>query len=276
MSRRLPWRRGATAADGPPPGPANGPATATATAVVPAPTTRSRLRDVTPLLYLQSAHPRQAVLTALGLTLVAALDGRPGRELLLVLATVLVGQAILGWHNDVVDRRRDLRHRTTGKPVADGRLEPGSVWFAIVVALLALVPLAVSTGFVAGATYLLAVLVGLLGNYWPRRNVLSFLPWAVSYGLYPAYLTYGGFGGAALGDPPGIVVTVLAALVGVGVHVIRSVWGLVPDHEDGWRSLPLRLGERLGASRLLLAGSVATAVLLVALALTVNAVGLSQ
>ncbi len=46
---------------------------------------------------------------------------------------------------------------------------------------------------------------------------------------------------------------VLAALLGVGVHLLRSIWGLVADDEDGWTYLPLRLGRRLGATRLLVA-----------------------
>ena len=41
---------------------------------------------------------------AAGIAVAAALAGRPGREVGLVLATVLVGQAVLGWHNDLVDR----------------------------------------------------------------------------------------------------------------------------------------------------------------------------
>ena len=59
----------------------------------------------------------------------------------MVALTVLVGQAILGWHNDIVDRERDLAHRTPDKPIADGRLDPGSAWYAIIVAALILVPL---------------------------------------------------------------------------------------------------------------------------------------
>ena len=35
---------------------------------------------------------------------------------------------------------------------------------------------------------------------------------------------------------------VLAALLGVGVHLLRSIWGLVADDEDGWTYLPLRSG----------------------------------
>ena len=50
-----------------------------------------RLGDLTPLLLIRAAHPRQALLTAVGMAVAAALAGRPSRELLLILGTVLVG-----------------------------------------------------------------------------------------------------------------------------------------------------------------------------------------
>jgi 4-hydroxybenzoate polyprenyltransferase len=120
------------------------------------------------------------------------------------------------------------------------------------------------------------VAVGLLGNLVLRTGWLSWLPWAVSYALLPAFLSYGGWGGDATGNPPEIVITVLAALLGVGVHVLVALPGLVADHEDGLRHLPLRLGLRLGAAKVLVLASVWTTLVVVALLLAGNAVGLSQ
>lgn len=236
-----------------------------------------RLRDLTPLLLLRAAHPRQALVTALGLAGAAALAGRPSREILLVLATVVVGQAILGWHNDLVDRTRDQRHHSAGKPVADGRLDPGTVWFVLALAVLVVVPLSVANGLYAAGAYLGSLLIGLVGNWtWLRKGLLSWLPWALSFALYPAFLSYGGFGGKDNGDPPQILVTVLFALLGVGVHLLRALWGLVADNAEGWTYLPLRLGLRLGATKLLLLASVYTAAVVVALAFAGTYVGLSR
>ena len=230
----------------------------------------------TPVLLLRTAHPRQALLTAAGVAGAAALAGRTSRELGLVFLTVLVGQAILGWHNDLVDRRRDARHENPGKPLALGTLDPGTVWFTLTCAVFLVIPLSVANGVTAGSAYLLAVAVGLLANVVLRRGLLSWLPWAAQFALYPAFLSYGGWGGAFEGNPPEIAITVLAALLGVGVHVLRSLPGLVADNEDGYRNLPLRIALRIGATRLLVLGSVYTAAVLVALLLTGNAVGLSQ
>ena len=235
------------------------------------------LRDLTPFLLVRAAHPRQALLTAVGMAVAAALAGRPSRELLLILVTVLVGQVILGWSNDLVDRRRDARHRTAGKPVADGRLEPGTVWFCLALAVFLVVPLSVANGLYAGIAYLASVAVGLVGQWvWLRKGFLSWLPWAASFALYPAFLSYGGWGGQERGSAPELLITVLAALLGVGVHLLTALWGLVPDNEDGWTYLPLKLGLRLGASRLLWVATGYTVLVLVALAFAATQVGLSQ
>lgn len=203
-------------------------------------------------LVLRAAHPRLGLATAAALSLAALLAGRPPREIAVVAATVVVGQAILGWHNDLVDRLRDQQHGLTGKPLADGRVEPGTVWFALACAVLLLVPLTVTNGITAGTVYLLSVLTGVVGNVVLRTGLLSFLPWAVSHALLPAFVSYGGYGGQFEGDPPRIALVALAALAGIGVHLLVSVWGLEPDDADGWRTVPLRLGRRFGSSRLLL------------------------
>ena len=70
--------------------------------------------------------------------------------------------------------------------------------------------------------------------------------------------------------------TLLAALLGIGVHFLRSIWGLVADNEDGWTYLPLRLGLRLGATRLLALTSTYLVAVLVALAVAGSMTGLSQ
>lgn len=242
------------------------------------PRVRRRVLDLLPFLLLRAARPRQTILTALALATAALLAGRPGREVLLVLATVLVGQTALGWHNDLLDADRDRRHERSGKPVADGRLDPGTLWFALCCAVLLLVPLAVSNGVLAGAFYLVSVVIGCLGNLdnrLLRRGVLSWLPWVVSFGLYPAFLSYGGWGGQAQGDPPHLAMVALAALAGVGVHFLTALWGLVDDNEDGWTYLPLKVGLRTGATRLLALTLAYLAVVVVAMVVVGREVGLS-
>ncbi|MDT9594161.1 UbiA family prenyltransferase [Nocardioides zeae] len=238
--------------------------------------------SATPLPYLgtlvalvQASHPRQLVLTAGGVALAAFLAGRPLGEVALVLATVAVGQAVLGWHNDIVDAEDDARAGRPGKPLATGRLDVPTAWFAVAVGALALVPLAVANGYLAAVAYALSVAVGLVGNVVLRGGPLSWLPWAVAYALYPAYLSFGGLGGQHEGEAPTWALVALSAVLGVCVHVLRALPGLVQDNRDRRRHLPLRLAVRTGAPRLLVLTMVATAVVVGGLAAVGATLGLT-
>ena len=80
---------------------------------------------------------------------------------------------------------------------------------------------------------------------------LSWLPYAVSFDLLPAFLSYGGLGGGMHGAPPTLAMTVLAALLGIGIHFLNVLPDLVEDKETGVRHLPLRIALRIGAPKLL-------------------------
>jgi 4-hydroxybenzoate polyprenyltransferase len=229
------------------------------------------------------------VLVAAGMAVAAVLSGRSGREVLLVLVTVLVGQAVLGWHNDLVDRDDDgaggesaesgeaaAPARAVRKPLAAGDLDPGTAWFALICGVLLLVPMSVQNGVTAGAFYLGSVAVGVIGNVVLRGGWLSWVPWALAWGLYPFFLSYGGWGGRTVGSAPQPLMVVLAALLGIGVHVLTSLPGLVADHEHGRRHLPLRLALRTGAPRLLVVAVAWTVVVLAGLLLVGHTVGLSR
>ena len=226
------------------------------------------------LLLVRAAHPRRAVATAVVLAAAAAVAGRPLREVALVAATVLVGQAVLGWADDLTDRERDQR-RSPGKPLATGRLEPGTVWFALTCAVLLVVPLAVAHGRRAGATYLAVLVVAAVGDRFLHARVLSFVPWVVGFALYPAFLAYGGWNGVGATTPPTPVMVALAGALGLGVHVLLALPGLVDDHEEGERSLPMVLALRTGTPRLLLLAGVLTAAVVVAILIAGRTVGLT-
>ena len=193
-----------------------------------------------------------------------------------MLATVLVGQCLLGWDNDLVDEAADRADERVDKPLVAGPLDRGTVGFALACGMLLVVPLSMSGGITAGVSYLLSLLVALAGNRWLRRGALSWLPWAVGFALYPAFLSYGGWGGGATGHPPTVAITVAAAVLGLGVHVLTSLSGLVEDNRAGRRHLPLRLALRVGAPRLLALSAVFCVLVLAVLAWVGATVGLSQ
>ena len=229
----------------------------------------------TPALPLvRAAHPRQALATAVVLAAGAAVAGRPLREVALVGATVLVGQSVLGWLDDLADRDRDTR-REPGRPLPAGLVDAGTVWFAVACGVLLVVPLAVANGRSAALAYLASLVVAAVGDRLLHARVLSFLPWVVSFALYPAFLAYGGWGGVGTSTPPTAAMTALAAALGRAVHVLLALPGLVDDHEEGDRSLPLGRGLRTGTPRLLVATSVVTGLLAVAVLWTGQTVGLA-
>lgn len=198
-----------------------------------------------------ACHPVPTAAMTVGVTVAAALTGRSLLELGLVAATVLSGQLTVGWLNDVVDRHRDRQVGRQDKPVALGWVDPGTVTFSIALVVLLLVPLSVANGTYAGIAHLLAVGSAWLYNLWLKRSFLSWLPYAVSFGLLPAFLSYGGLGGGMHGGPPTLAMTVLAALLGVGIHFLNALPDLVEDNRTGVKHLPLRIALKTGAPRLL-------------------------
>ncbi|MER7607025.1 UbiA family prenyltransferase [Nocardioides sp. NPDC127503] len=251
---------------------------ASASAVPDAPAGRASVMDKVgnwaPFLLIRSAHPRQAVLTAIGLSVAAVLAGLTTREVALIAVTVLVGQAVLGWHNDLVDQVVDRRHERQGKPISDGRLEPGGVWFALCCGVLLVIPLSVTSGTVAGLFYLGSLVIGMLANVLLRKGLFSWVLWAAAFACYPGYLSYAGWAGESSGGPPHWVMVVLAAALGVGVHFLTALWGLVADNEDKWTYLPLKAGLKLGAGKLLLVTLVYIAAVIGGMLYAASVVGL--
>lgn len=239
-------------------------------------TTVERRSRGTAVSLLLSCHPLPAAAMTLVLTLAAALSGRSGLECGLVAATVLSGQLTIGWINDVVDADRDRRAGRTDKPVALGWIDPGTVTFATACATLAVIPLSVANGTAAGIAHLAFVLSAWTYNLTFKRTVLSWLPYAVSFGLLPAFLSYGGLGGGLHGGPPTIAMTVSAALLGIGIHFLNTLPDLVEDNENGVRHLPLRIALRIGAPRLLVVSGVFTAVAALAVLVSALTVGVQQ
>ena len=226
------------------------------------------------LLLLRAAHPRQAIATAAAVATVAAVAGRPLREVGLVAATVLVGQSVLGWADDLADRGRDQRHRPD-KPLSTGRLDAGTVWFALTCAVLLVVPLAVANGRSAALAYLSLLVVAAVGDWALHALPVSFLPWMGSFACYPAFLAYGGWNGVGTSTPPTAAMTLLAAALGLGVHVLLALPGLVADHEEEERSLPLLLALRIGTPRALVAAGVFTALVVTGILIAGRSIGLT-
>jgi len=78
------------------------------------------------------------------------------------------------------------------------------------------------------------------------------------------------------GGPPTWAMTVLAALLGIGVHFLNTLPDLVQDNETGVRHLPLRIALKIGASKLLWISVIWTALVSAGIVVAGLTVGLRQ
>jgi 4-hydroxybenzoate polyprenyltransferase len=223
-----------------------------------------------------ACHPLPTLAMTVALAVAAALTGRPAVEVGLVAVTVLTGQLTVGWVNDIVDRDRDRQVGRRDKPVAMGWIDPGTVAFAAACAVLLVVPLSIANGTAAGIAHLAAIASAWLYNFWFKRTVLSWLPYAVSFGLLPAFLSYGGLGGGMHGSPPTLAMTVLGALLGIGIHFLNVLPDLVEDKETGVMHLPLRIAMRIGAPKLLWITTAYTVLVSAGIVIAALTVGIRQ
>jgi 4-hydroxybenzoate polyprenyltransferase len=200
---------------------------------------------VIPLLRASHLQPTLAV-TAL-VTALAVAAGR-GAGAVWVCLAIASGQLFVGWSNDWLDRDRDVRSGRRDKPVAAGEVSARVVGWCAVGAFAACVPLSLANGVVAGLVHVGAVAVAGLYNLRLKATVLSVLPYAVSFGSLPAFVTLG-----LPGRPwPPAWAPLGAALLGAGAHFVNTL----PDQDDDLREGVRGLPQRVGRSASLVAGAV--------------------
>jgi heme o synthase len=171
-------------------------------------------------------------------------------------SAVFASQLAIGWVNDWLDADRDRSVGRTDKPVAAGLLDRRLVGRCGLVASVACVLLSLTTGFPAALLMITALVSALLYDWPLKLTPLSVVPYAVSFGLLPAFVVVALPGAPA---PPAWLV-LAGALLGAGAHFANALPDLDEDDRTGVRGLPQRLGpggSRLAAAVLLLAATVA-------------------
>ncbi|MFL6128184.1 MAG: UbiA family prenyltransferase [Mycobacteriales bacterium] len=206
---------------------------------------------------VRACHPEPtAAVTAVSAALAAAV-GRGVAGTLAVTLAVLAGQLSIGWMNDYLDRDRDVLSARTDKPVAVGTLDPAVVRTAMATAAVAVLPLSLLSGPLAGSLHLVAVASAWAYNLRLKATPLSVLPYAVSFGLLPAFVSAGLRGRPVVGW-----LVAAGALLGAGAHFANVLPDIDDDLRTGVRGLPQLLGpagSRVAAAVLLLAASVVLA-----------------
>ena len=205
---------------------------------------------------VRACHPEPtaavtAIATALAVT--SGLGARSGW----VAAAFLTGQLSVGWSNDWIDRERDVRSGRADKPVVRGEVSARTLRNAALVAVALCVPLSLAMGLAPGLAHLLAVAAAWAYNARLKSTALSFLPYAVAFGLVPSIVVLG------LDGQPWAPAwaTVAGALLGVGAHLANTLPDLEEDLANGVRGLPHRLGARASAALSALLLTAAAAVL---------------
>jgi protoheme IX farnesyltransferase len=208
---------------------------------------------------VRASHPEPAVAVTTVTALLAWGVGHDGAGIVKTAGAIFASQLAIGWVNDWLDADRDLAVGRADKPVAAGAIDRRLVGRCGLAASVACVLVALTTGFPA-ALLMIAALVSALLYDWPLKlTALSVLPYALSFGLLPAFVVVALPGAPA---PPAWLV-LAGALLGAGAHFANALPDLDDDTRTGVRGLPQRLGpagSRLAAAVLLLAATVALVV----------------
>ena len=207
---------------------------------------------------VRCSHPEPVVTVTAAAGVLALAAGRGWGTVWVVLA-ILAGQLFVGWSNDFLDRTRDREAGRTDKPLAADAIQPRVVAIAAGVAFVLVVPLSLASGVPAAAVHLAAVASAAGYNLVLKATILSPLPYAISFGLLPAFITLG----LAHAHWPPLWVTAAAALIGVGGHFAQARPDVERDRRQLVIGLPQLVGDRasaLAAAAFLGAGAVAIAI----------------
>lgn len=187
-----------------------------------------------------ACHPGPTLaVTAVTGVLAVAVGHRLGSGVL-VTAAVLTGQLSIGWGNDWLDRDRDRSSARRDKPLAAGAVGPATVLAAALAAAGGCIVLSLLTGAVPGVLHLSAVASAWAYNIGVKATAASPLPFAVSFGLLPAFVV-----AAAPGSQQAPIWMVVAgALLGTGAHFANVLPDLDHDLATGVRGLGHRIGRR--------------------------------
>ncbi len=192
------------------------------------------------------SHPGPTLVVTAVIAALARSAGRSWSGTAWVAAAVLAGQLAIGWCNDARDASRDRVAGRAEKPTVRGWVGARSLGIAAVLAGLACVPLSlVAAGPVGGAAHLCAVGSALAYDLWLKTTLASILPWVVSFGTVPAFVTYGLEPAAA----PALWAVTVGALLGAGAHLANSARDIAGDRAAHATGLAAALGA--GTSRLL-------------------------
>lgn len=192
-----------------------------------------------PRALLDACHPLPTLAVTSVVALLSLAAGRDAPGVALMALATLVGQLSVGWCNDAYDADRDRDAGRTEKPVVRGDVPVAVLWRAAYVALVLAVPLSfLAAGPVGGAAHVVAVLSAWAYDLRLKTTVLSWLPYAVSFGLVPSFVWFG----VAPPSAPPAWLTAAAAALGVAAQLANALPDIESDTAVGAGGVAARLG----------------------------------
>ncbi len=152
--------------------------------------------------------------------------------------TVLSGQLMVGWSNDLLDMASDQKSNRIEKPLVSGAVKKHTLQVLLLGAFVLLFgftffgPIGIGAGFL----HLSAVAGALIYNFKWKNSMLSFLPYAYAFGLLPltVYLS-------ARQDIQYWMV-IIGASFGVGSHFANVLKDWETEVESGNGGAPQKVG----------------------------------
>jgi 4-hydroxybenzoate polyprenyltransferase len=198
-------------------------------------------------LLLGCSHLEPVVAVTGIVTVLSISAGRGPYRTALMATAVLCGQLFVGWTNDLLDADLDAASGRTGKPLANGQVPRAQVRNAAVVTAVLVVPLSLLAGVWAGVAHLIAVVAATAYNFGLKRTPFSVVPYALAFGLVPAFVTLG----PPITHAPPLWATAAAALLGAGAHFTQTLPDIEREQRAGIRGLPQLVGKKMVSLRLL-------------------------
>jgi 4-hydroxybenzoate polyprenyltransferase len=202
---------------------------------------------------VRATHPLPALAVTVLVGVVTSARGAGAGTLAWVVLSTAAGQASVGWSNDVLDLGRDRTAGRLEKPLVADEIGASTVWRLAVVAFPLSVVLSVPLGVPEAVVMLVAVGSAWAYNAGLKTTLLSWLPYAVSFGLAPVYIWLA----TSRALPPAWLVGA-AGLLGAAAHLLN----VLPDFEADRVQSTTGVVHRLGFRRSLLLACTVLAALL--------------
>ena len=157
--------------------------------------------------------------------------------------TILCGQLVVGWTNDLLDYPLDKAAGRFKKPLVAETVTRKQIQIAIAIALTASILLSFlgPLGVRGGLLHMLGLASATIYNFWAKSTWFSPVPYAVSFGALP-WAVYS----VAHKNPP-VWLFVDFILVSLSFHFLNVIKDLEWDLNQSVLGLPQRIGKKWSA-----------------------------